>query len=109
LWAESFSSLPELQELARPVNTESVETLAEQVRIGIARGEIASDVDPAMFGLILLGVLRGVTAQGLIDPEHVDLPALGEMLIRIFRHGIAAPAAQTRASGPQGAAPPPPD
>lgn len=100
LWGESFSSMPELQQMARPINAESVAAFAAQVRIGIARGEIASDVDPEMFGLILLGTLRGVTAQSLIDPEHVDLPALGEMLIRIFRQGIAAPAAPAGAAAP---------
>lgn len=93
LWAESFSSMPELQPLARPFNERSVQFFSEQIRIGIERGEIRADVDPQALGVTLLALLRGLASQALIDPAAVDLKQCGEMAIGMLLQGIALPPA----------------
>jgi AcrR family transcriptional regulator len=103
LWAESFSSMPELQPLARPFNERSVQFFSDQIRIGIERGEIRADVDPHGLGVTLLALLRGLVSQALIDPDAVDLVEAGEMAIRLLSHGIAVlpQAAVLNTDGPQ--------
>lgn len=88
LWAESFSSMPELQPLARPFNERSVQFFSEQIRFGIERGEIRADVDPQALGVLLLALLRGLVSQALIDPDAFDLEQTGEMAIRVLSQGI---------------------
>jgi len=89
LWAESFSSTPDLQAIVRPFNEQAIQNLMDQVQIGMARREIRADVDPAVVGTIVLAALRGIAAQALIEPDTVNLEQTGETLIKILRHGLA--------------------
>jgi len=54
----------------------------EHIRIGIERGEIASDNDPAVAAVILLGAMRGVMLQWLVD-ERIKLVAVRDRLLQI--------------------------
>ncbi len=89
LWAESVSSMPELHDEIRESNRRNLDHLEAHVRIGIERGEIDASVDPASTAVMLMGQLRGVLAQKILDPERVDLGAIAETVVATLRRGLA--------------------
>jgi len=54
----------------------------QHIRTGIAQGEIAADNDPAVTAVILLGAMRGVMLQWLVD-EQIPLAAVRDRLLQI--------------------------
>jgi AcrR family transcriptional regulator len=61
-----------------------------QIRIGIAQGEIRADTDPATTAVLLLGTLRGVMLQRLLD-RRVDLLEVRDHLLAIVDRALARP------------------
>lgn len=90
LWAESFSSMPELLEEVRPSNRRTLEFFEEQIRIGIQRGEIDPEVDPEALAVVIFALMRGAVAQHLLDPERVSLERVTESVMSMLRRGILA-------------------
>ncbi len=88
MWAESFSSVPELREEVRALNARSLAGIAEQLHAGIRRGEIDPDVDVESLAIAILGLLRGATAQYLLEPETVDIERLSNTIVAMLRGGI---------------------
>ncbi|MFY0727299.1 TetR/AcrR family transcriptional regulator [Pseudomonas sp. NFX15] len=56
-------------------------TLARQVEIGIANGEIPADTDPLAAATMMIGTMRGMMLQLLLDPSTVE-PALFHKQVR---------------------------
>lgn len=101
LWAESISAMPELLEEVRPLNQGSLKMFEEQIRIAIQRGEIDPGVDVESLAVMIFGMLRGVVAQWLIDPERVDLARVADVAIAVFRKGLVPdPAPDPSAASP---------
>lgn len=101
LWSESISSMPELVDVVRPWNRLFVEFFDQQLRIGIARGEVAPDLDVESVAILLAAVLRGAVAQMLADPEQVDIERLATAAARLIERGVA-PVGQPDGAGPAG-------
>src|SRR5690606_17323707 len=88
LWAESFSSTPELLDEVRKNNDETIVTIANHIRTGIERGEIRRDIDVDALALIVIGTLRGIVSQKLIDPENVDMDRISKTLVEVLLNGL---------------------
>ena len=54
----------------------------QHIRIGIERGQIAADNDPAITAVILLGAMRGVLLQWLVD-DRIPLTRVRDRLLVI--------------------------
>ena len=63
-------------------NRSALAWFEQHIRSGIAQGEIAADTDPALTAVILLGAMRGVMQQWLVD-EQIKLPAVRDRLLQI--------------------------
>jgi AcrR family transcriptional regulator len=59
-----------------------------QIRIGVEQGEIRADTDPATTAVLLLGALRGVMLQWLLD-RRVDLLEVRDRLLDIVDRALA--------------------
>lgn len=77
-------------------NRSAVAWFEHHIRVGIAQGEIAPGTPPQTTALILLGAMRGVMLQWLVDPR-LKLGAVRDQLLAITR--------QVLAPGPRPAAP----
>ena len=64
----------------------------QHIRTGIAQGDIAADTDPATTAVILLGAMRGVMLQWLVD-ERIKLPAVRDRLLLIVEAALRRHAA----------------
>ncbi len=84
LWSEAISSLPELLEVVRPRNRQSVEFFRTELQAAIRRGEIDPDTDIDMLALLIMSALRGSVAQYMADPERVDLIRVAEALVTLL-------------------------
>jgi len=94
LWAESFSSTPELLDEVGRNNRETIASITAHVRMGIERGEIRPDVDAEALALIVIGALRGIVSQRLIDPAGTDMDRVARTLTDLLTHGLRSTAGQ---------------
>ena len=70
LMAEScIEAQPELRPVVAAYNRSALAWFEQHIATGIAQGEIAPDNDPAVTAVILLGAMRGVMLQWLVDPK----------------------------------------
>lgn len=65
------------------------ETIARHIAIGIERGEIRNDVNPAAQATLILAQMRGVVALWLTDEASVDLKQVEAEFIATLRRGLA--------------------
>lgn len=63
-------------------NRSALAWFEQHIRSGIERGEIAPDNDPAITAVILLGAMRGVMLQWLVD-DRIKLAAVRDRLLQI--------------------------
>ena len=56
--------------------------IQRRLRLGVKQGEMSSNTDPELTAVILLGALRGVMQQWLLD-DRIKLPAVRDRLLSI--------------------------
>jgi hypothetical protein len=59
------------------------------VRSGQRKKTITAHGDPASVAVALVGMLRGVSAQFLVDPDGVDMAAARSACEQFIRHTLA--------------------
>lgn len=74
-----------LLEDMRAFTATSRKFFANQIRFGIERGEIRDDVDPEAQAVMILGMLRGVAAQALLDDKVQKSKLRAEIVATIRR------------------------
>jgi hypothetical protein len=88
--AESIGPVPELLETFALANRKLRNVIEREIQAGIEAGDIRPGVDPAAQAVLVVGSLRGVTLQRLVDPSGVDIDTaqrqLLENLERALRH-----------------------
>ncbi len=62
-------------------NRSALAWFEQHIRSGIAQGQIAAGTDPALTAVILLGAMRGVMQQWLVDGQ-IKLPAARDRLLQ---------------------------
>ena len=72
-------------------NRQALAWFEQHIRLGVKQGEMSSNTDPALTAVILLGAMRGVMQQWLLD-DRIKLPAVRDRLL-----GIVAQVLQTTA------------
>lgn len=63
-------------------NRQALVWFEQQIRTGIEQGEIDPEADPAATAVILLGVMRGVMLQWLVD-DRIKLNAVRDRMLTI--------------------------
>lgn len=70
-------------------NRDSAALTEAAIRAGIASGEVRRGIDPGTWSVLILASVRGIIAQWLVDPDHVDLPTLRNSLIASIKRNFA--------------------
>ena len=78
----SMAPASELRQEVADYNRQALGWFEHHIRAGITRGEIAADTEPASTAVILLGAMRGVMLQSLVD-DRIPLAAVRNHLLRI--------------------------
>jgi AcrR family transcriptional regulator len=97
LWADAVASSPDVRPAMAASDREFRVGISEIVARGAAAGAFPRTVDAAGLAAALVGMLRGLALQFLLDPEGVDLEAgrveIERLLIaRLGRAGSDVPA-----------------
>lgn len=84
MMTESFMAAPSsaLRKEIIDYNRKALAWFERHIAIGIERGEIAADNDPAVTAVILLGAMRGAMLQWLVD-DRIKLLAVRDRLLQI--------------------------
>jgi AcrR family transcriptional regulator len=90
LMAEAVTEDSETVTVLSEYNRSVQEYLARQVRIGMANGEIRAGVEPLATAALILGAMRGMMLQFLLDPTAIDLAQFQTQLLS-FLDGALAP------------------
>jgi AcrR family transcriptional regulator len=88
LWAEAATA-SELAPIFRERDEAFRADLREDVAAGIADGAIRPDVVPAEVAIAVVGQLRGVGLQRLLDPQAVDTERLRRSVTGHWRRALA--------------------
>ena len=73
LLREANGPVPALHDHVAALQRDERQSIAAHIATGQRAGTIRADLDPDSEAALFLGVLRGVTIQWLLDPEHVDI------------------------------------
>ena len=79
----------ELQAEVAAYNRSARAWFEQHIRTGIERGEIAPGTDPAATAVVLLGAMRGVMLQWLVD-DRIRLRVVRDRLLHITQRVLAA-------------------
>lgn len=90
LWAEAATQ-PELASIFRERDAAFRADLREDVEAGIADGTIDPGADPAEVAVAVVGQLRGIALQRLLDPEAVDTAQLRHTVTDSWRRALSRP------------------
>ena len=92
LWAEAATA-PELARIFRERDEAFRADLSEDVKAAIADGAVRPDAVPDEVAVAVLGQLRGVALQRLVDAPAVDTQRLRRSLTDYWRRALATPTA----------------
>jgi len=73
LMAESLGPVPEIRDTFALADREFRNFLERHIADGIEAGDIRPDIDRAAQSGMIVGALRGITLQWLVDPHGLDL------------------------------------
>jgi AcrR family transcriptional regulator len=75
LWADAVAAdSPDVRPAMIAADRQFRESIVAALQRGVATGEVPPSVDPGGLATVIVGMLRGVALQALLDPD-VDLPA----------------------------------
>ncbi|MGW7574508.1 TetR/AcrR family transcriptional regulator [Streptomyces sp. NPDC054765] len=89
LWAEA-STTSELSLIFRERDEAFRADLRDDVAAGIADGTIRADIDPQDVAVAVLGQLRGIGMQRLLDSNAVDTQRLSRTVAEQWRQALSA-------------------
>lgn len=87
LWVQAASS-PELAAIMRDRDDYVREHLCKDIAAGLEAGTITANVDPAAVAVAVIGQLRGIGLQLLLDPAAVDLQRLRRSVLVQWRRAL---------------------
>jgi AcrR family transcriptional regulator len=90
LMSEAVTQDSETVQVLAEYNLSVQKHLAGYIREGIDQGEIRPEVDPMAGALLILGTLRGLMLQVLLDPASADLTLLHSQLLAFVEHALAS-------------------
>lgn len=91
LMAEAMIESSETHTGLAEYNQTVIHYLATHLRTGIANGEVRADLQPDASAVLIIGVLRGVMLQHLLNGADVNLPVVRDQLLDFLDHAVACP------------------
>ncbi|ANK82560.1 MAG: hypothetical protein TEF_18500 [Rhizobiales bacterium NRL2] len=90
LYVESMGSASELKPRMRALGEGYREGFRRHLQEARELGELRADVDIERFATMILGAVRGVIVQALVDGGKTDLDSARDDLVGMFRQVLAA-------------------
>lgn len=100
LWTETLTSQAGLRETFRQRDATFRDALARYIAEGIRDGDIRSSVDPRAAALVLVGQLRGIGLQLMVDPGAASHAAVRREVEELIRRGLGSAPGDSALPGP---------
>lgn len=94
LLAEALLEDSDTAEVVAEYNREMFAWLEDNLRQGIAKGEVRADVDPALGAEFVVGAMRGFALQRLLKGQVANIQEIKEPAIQLIRNMFAVPDSQ---------------
>ncbi|MBN6040511.1 TetR family transcriptional regulator [Amycolatopsis sp. 195334CR] len=91
MWGASFPEETALRLVFAANDARFRFSVEDLVRLGQRNGTIVPEADPAGTATVVVGLLRGISAQYAVDPDAVDLAAARRTTARFLRDTLARP------------------
>lgn len=88
LWTESLTSQAALRDAFRGRDAHFRDVIAGYIAEGIREGDVRASVDPGSAALVLVGQLRGIALQVLLDPQAVSPTGIRREARELVRRGL---------------------
>lgn len=88
LYMESLTVAPQLHGRIAELSRAYRDAFARHLREGQQVGEIRDDIDPEHQAMVILGAIRGLITQWLIEPKAIDLEAARTALVSMIRRSL---------------------
>ncbi|ATY09083.1 TetR family transcriptional regulator [Amycolatopsis sp. AA4] len=88
LWAESMTA-PELAPIFRVRDQAFRDDLRDEISAGIAEGTIRAEVVPEQIAVAIVGQLRGIALQRLLDPAAVEPGELCQCAAEVWKRALS--------------------
>jgi AcrR family transcriptional regulator len=79
-----------LNNIFKKYNRRALKQIEDEIRAGIANGEIRNDANPKIEAAMLLALTRGARTQWLLAPDELNLLKVKADLRDFVRHNLAA-------------------
>ena len=89
LWAEALST-PGLATIFRERDDAFRADLRADVAAAISAGDVPADTEADDVAVAVLGQLRGIALQRMLEPDAVHLGPLGRLLVRQWRRSLSS-------------------
>jgi AcrR family transcriptional regulator len=89
LMAEALVEGSENAEVLAGYMKRMFDDLEENIRIGIESGEIHRDISPRLGAETVIGTLRGVMLQRLVEGKRLNMSEMHDHLLHMFRRAFA--------------------
>ncbi|MBT2550254.1 TetR/AcrR family transcriptional regulator [Arthrobacter sp. ISL-65] len=99
LLAESLLENSETAGVVAEYNREMFAWLEDNLRVGIARGEVRGDIDPALGAEFVVGAMRGLALQRLLQGQVADIRGIRDQVVQLVEHTFAAPTDREQEEG----------
>ncbi|TDH62073.1 TetR family transcriptional regulator [Dankookia rubra] len=87
---ESLTVVPELRPRLAAYFQGYRRAFEHHIRSGQAKGEIRAELDPAVEATVVLGMIRGLVTQWLLDRESIDLQRATRAALEACRRSLRA-------------------
>lgn len=88
LFTEGFVCGGPLAQALDEFNQHSLVHLEEQIRIALHEKQVRQDIDPGAEAVVILGALRGISAQFLLGRPAADATQVRDSLLRTIERGL---------------------
>lgn len=101
LLAEALLENSDTAEVLAEYNREMFAWLEDNLRQGIAQGEVRSDVDPVVGAEFVVGAMRGLALQRLLSGPVANLREIRGQVMQLIEQAFAAPSSRSPNEGPR--------
>lgn len=99
LLAESLLENSETADVVAEYHREMFAWLENNLRLGIAQGEVHSEIDPAVGAEFVVAALRGLALQRLSQGRPEDVRRIRDQVVRLVEQTFAAPSGRDPSNG----------
>lgn len=88
IMGEAIGAVPDIRSQIAQLNTNARNFLAEHIQRGVDQGAFSKETNPQAAAALIIGALRGVVMQYLMDPQEFDIERMRDVIRQSVLSGL---------------------